>query len=206
MSKTFCEEINRIPCFVLFLWDDKIPQNRPFSAILNTKKEQLRDWDKQACDVDPVSRPQSIRSIVTTFTKLNLKCAGQICCRWMCCLPIYLCTLYRSPIDNDWSKEMQKEVGRFLFVDVQSAWATSHAIIPRLKRDDIGVNVLPTVQLKRLPQVQLVISTSGKHRRERVVHAGAFFKQPKGRIFFCLLFNGEYPAYQASRTRRLCPL
>ena len=35
MSKTFCEEINRIPCFVLFLSDDKIPPNRPFSAILN---------------------------------------------------------------------------------------------------------------------------------------------------------------------------
>ena len=38
MSKTLCEEINRIPCFVLFLSDDKIAQNRPFFAILNTKR------------------------------------------------------------------------------------------------------------------------------------------------------------------------
>ena len=38
MSKTFCGEINHIPFFVLFLSDEKIPPNRPFSAILNTKK------------------------------------------------------------------------------------------------------------------------------------------------------------------------
>ena len=79
MSKTFCEEINRIPCFVLLLSDDKIAQNRPFSAILNTKKEQLTDWELEACDVDPVSRPQNICSFVTTFSVLNLECARKVC-------------------------------------------------------------------------------------------------------------------------------
>ena len=32
--------------------------------------------------------------------------------------------------------------------DLLMKCATSHAIIPRLKRDDIGVNVMPTVHAK----------------------------------------------------------
>ena len=81
MSTTLCEEINRIPSIVLFLSDDKIPQNRQFSAILNTKKSSCETGNKQACEVDQVSQPQSICSFVTTFSVLSLECARKACGR-----------------------------------------------------------------------------------------------------------------------------
>ena len=53
---------------------------------------------------------------------------------------------------------------------VDSDEVSNKPIIPRLKRDDIGINVTPTVHAKAVTTSPgVLISTSAKHRRERAV-------------------------------------
>ena len=61
---------------------------------------------------------------------------------------------------------------RFRFIDELS----NKPIIPRLKRDDIGTNVTPTVHAKAVTTIPgVLISTSAKHRRERAMRIVSIF-------------------------------
>ena len=61
-------------------------------------------------------------------------------------------------------------IRRFIFVDE----VTKKPIIPRLKRDSLGVNVVPTVHAKAVTRSP-VVSESAKRRREREVRNVTIF-------------------------------
>ena len=65
---------------------------------------------------------------------------------------------------------------RWLHASILIYWVSNKPIIPRLKRDDIGINVTPTVHANAvITSPGVLISTSAKHRRERAVRNISIF-------------------------------